>query len=261
MKVKIWEKVWGKFLEEYNMQKEQIKIDSFIEDILTEITLDCLKKIKSTLFVLHNSFFTITNKDLVVLKCLINKNTNIDIAKHLPLVGSSLRDEVYGKTAILYASIRNETSQIRNNQNNKKTSVKIESIATPIKYKKNVIGYISLTTLNNEITNILSIFVESLSLNIESGFEKIFIERDVIKYMNLINIKPNQEILNYLSSKEQLISKYMLSAYSNNEIANTLCISESTVKTYLRRIYEKCGTSNRVDTTIAIICNHILQKL
>lgn len=247
-----------KILEEYNVQKEQIKIEKFIEDKLTEIILDCLKKIKSTIFVLHNSFFTITNKDLVVLKCLISKNSNIDMAKHLPLIGSCLKDEVCGKTSILYASIKNETSQIKNN---KKSDVKIESIATPIKYKKNIIGYISLTTLNNEISNILSIFIESLSLNIESSFEKVFVERDLIKYMELINIKPNQQFSNYLSSKEQLISNYMLSAYSNIEIANTLCISESTVKTYLRRIYEKCGTNNRVDTTISIICNHILQKL
>ena len=59
----------------------------------------------------------------------------------------------------------------------------------------------------------------------------------------------------------KLISKYMLMAYSNTEIAQVLCISESTVKTYLRRIYEKCGTSNRIDTTIAIICSNILEKL
>lgn len=211
-----------KLLEEYNMKKEQIKIESFIEDKLTEIILDCLKKIKSTFFVLHNSFFTITNKDLVVLKYLISKNSNIDMKEYLPIIGSSLKDETRGKTSILYASIRNETSQIRNN---KKSSVKIDSIATPIKYKKNVIGYISLTTLNNEISNILGIFIESLSLNIESSFEKVFIERDVIKYMELINIKPNEQFLNYLSTKEQLISKYMLSSYSNIEIANILCIS------------------------------------
>jgi DNA-binding CsgD family transcriptional regulator len=243
------------------MRVEKIEVETFIEDKLTEITLECLKKIKSTFFVLHDSFFTITNKDLVVLKCFISKNTTVDITKHLPLIGSNLKEESYGKTAILYASIKNATSQIKNSKDNIREAAKVEAIATPIKYRNEVIGYIGLTTINNEITNTLSIFIESLSLNIERCLERASVKKDLANYMDLINAKSNSDFLNYLSSREQVISQYMLMSYSNNEIANTLCISESTVKTYLKRIYEKCGTNNRIDTTVAIICNNILQKL
>lgn len=248
-------------LEKYNMQKENIEIGNFIEDKLPEITLDCLTKIKSAFLVLNNSFFTITNKDLVVLKCYISKSSNANITKILPTIGSNLKEESNGKTSIFCASIKNTTVQIKNNFNNKNSNISVESIATPIKYKKEVIGYISLTRLNNEMKNIFNIFIESLSLNIERELERIFIEKELWKYMNLVNVKANVQLTNYLSAQERMISEYMLMAYSNTEIANSLYISESTVKTYFRRLYEKCGTNNRVDTTIAIICNNILQKL
>lgn len=251
----------GRILEEYNMKIEKNERVISIEDKLPEITLNCLRQIKSTFLVLNNSFFTVTDKELVVLKCFISKNSDANITKFLPLIGSSLKEEANGKTSILYASLKNMTVKISNKLKIKKGVIIVDSIATPIRYKNEVIGYISLTTMNTELLKILNIFIESLSLNIEREIEKVFIEEDLIKYISLININPNVLSANYLSDKESLVTKYMLMAYSNTEIASEMCISESTVKTYLRRIYEKLGTSNRVDTIIAIICGSILQKL
>lgn len=251
----------GRILEEYNMKIKKEEKGNFVEDKLPEITLDCLKKIKSTFVVLNNSFFTISDKNLVVLKCFISKNSDINITKFLPLIGSSLKEESYGKTSILYASIKNATVKISNKLKNKKGIITVDSIATPIKYKNQIIGYISLTTMNTELLKILHIFMESLCLNIERELEKAFIKEELIKYLRLINIESKAQLENYLSDKETLVTKYLLMAYSNIEIADTLSISESTVKTYLRRIYEKLGTSNRIDTAIAIICGNILEKL
>ena len=250
----------GSILEEYSIQNNKNEMENLIEEKLTEITIDSLTKIKSTFLVLHNSFFTVTNKDLIVLKCFISKNSNSDITKFLPLIGSSLNDDSNNKTSIFYASIKNSTAQIKNSIGKKKEVIEIKSIATPIKYQNKVVGYISLTTLNNDIDSI-SLFIESLALIIEKDLGKAFIKEELIKFMNLININKNSLNTNNLSAKEKIISQYMLMAYSNVKIAHELCISESTVKTYFKRIYEKCGTSNRVDTTIAMICNNILQKL
>lgn len=248
-------------MEEYSVKNNKNEIESNIENKLIESTLDCLMKIKSTFLVMHNSFFTIANKDLIVLKCFISKNSNSDITKFLPLIGSNLKEEPNGKTSIFQASIENTTVQIKNNLNKKKEIMEIQSIATPVKYQNKVIGYISLTTLNNDIINILNIFIESFVLNIERSLEKSLVKEELIKFMKLAEIKTSRTIMDFLSVKERIILQYMLMAYSNIEIANEMCISESTVKTYFKRIYEKCGTNNRVDTSIAIICSNILEKL
>ncbi|MFT8349069.1 response regulator transcription factor [Clostridium saccharoperbutylacetonicum] len=245
------------------MEAKDIKNEKkdVIDEILPEVSIECLRKIKSSFLVLKDSFITIANKDLIVLKYFISKNSNVNITKFLPLVGSDLSNVSQGKSSIFFASMRKATSQITNKLNYKKGVINVESIAVPIKYKEEIVGYISITTMNTELLKIINIFIESLAINIERELEKIFIEEEIREFTNLINIKLDKKPINCLSDKELLVTRYMLMAYSNAEIANELFISESTVKTYLKRIYDKFGTSNRVDTTIAIMCSRILGKL
>jgi LuxR family maltose regulon positive regulatory protein len=51
---------------------------------------------------------------------------------------------------------------------------------------------------------------------------------------------------NILSARETEILRVVASGLSNRDIADTLFISEETVKTHLRRIFEKMGVSSRI---------------
>lgn len=241
-----------------NFNKTESEDNKFIEENIGKITLECLKKIKSTSLVLNNSFFCITNSNLIVLKCFLNKNSDNYIQEFLPKIGQKLCEDFYDKKSII-SNIYNSELMSHNKEHE---FIKMKSIIKPIKYKDRVIAYINFTTLNNYNT-VFPIFIESFVLNIEKGIREILIVNEINKYLKLIDInseyKYKEEKL--LSMRENLISKYMLMAYSNSEIAHKLFISESTVKTYLRRIYEKCGTNNRISTVVAIICNNILHKL
>lgn len=231
---------------------------SFLEKKIVEITLNYLTQIKHSFLVLYNSFFTITNKDLVVLKCFISKNLNTNITDFIPVVGSKLEEGYCRKKPVFYSKVKSGNIQVKDNI---KKEIVVESITAPIRYKNVVIGHLIYTAVNNDKSDILNLFIESLIFNIEKELEKSILKRELIIFMDLIKIKENKEVEKCFSMQEQMILKYMLMSYSNIEIANALYISESTVKTYLRRIYEKCGTSNRIDTTVTILCNHILNKL
>jgi LuxR family maltose regulon positive regulatory protein len=59
------------------------------------------------------------------------------------------------------------------------------------------------------------------------------------------------QLLEPLSERETAVLSYLPTMLSNQEIAGELCVSVNTVKTHLRSIYRKLGTSNRRDAVAA----------
>ena len=55
-----------------------------------------------------------------------------------------------------------------------------------------------------------------------------------------------KEILNRLGNREKEILRLVSKGYSNNEIADSLFISEPTVRNYISSIYAKVGTKDRL---------------
>jgi LuxR family maltose regulon positive regulatory protein len=59
------------------------------------------------------------------------------------------------------------------------------------------------------------------------------------------NLQPtNPESFN-LTSKEMELMELVASGMQNKEIADQMCLSDSTIKTYLYRIYQKLEVKNR----------------
>jgi DNA-binding CsgD family transcriptional regulator len=58
-----------------------------------------------------------------------------------------------------------------------------------------------------------------------------------------------------LTVREQEVLQYILSGKSNREIAETLFISESTVKTHTRNIFSKCNVSSRAELISTLLTN------
>ena len=53
------------------------------------------------------------------------------------------------------------------------------------------------------------------------------------------------ELLQPLSEKEQVVLRYLPTMMSNQEIAGELYVSVNTIKTHLKNIYRKLGSSDR----------------
>jgi two-component system nitrate/nitrite response regulator NarL len=53
-----------------------------------------------------------------------------------------------------------------------------------------------------------------------------------------------------LTNREQEIVRAIASGASNRDIAQSLSVSEQTIKNHLSRIFEKCGVSNRVELAL-----------
>ena len=59
--------------------------------------------------------------------------------------------------------------------------------------------------------------------------------------------------LNLLTGREREVLSKLEKSYSNQEIAASLCISESTVKTHLRNIFKKLEVHNRTEALVTIM--------
>lgn len=62
-------------------------------------------------------------------------------------------------------------------------------------------------------------------------------------------------ILSLLSRREREVVAYLVEGRTNREIAETLGISQHTVKNYLFKIFEKVGMSNRVELVFNLLSN------
>jgi two-component system nitrate/nitrite response regulator NarP len=61
---------------------------------------------------------------------------------------------------------------------------------------------------------------------------------------------PGQSGFALLSRREQMVARQVAEGRRNREIAESLAISEGTVKVHLHKIYEKLGVSNRTELAI-----------
>lgn len=75
----------------------------------------------------------------------------------------------------------------------------------------------------------------------------------------LADVPPPQmlagHILSLLSRREREVVAYLVEGRTNREIAETLGISQHTVKNYLFKIFEKVGMSNRVELVSNLLSN------
>ena len=62
-------------------------------------------------------------------------------------------------------------------------------------------------------------------------------------------------IFSLLSKREREVVAYLVEGRTNREIAETLGISQHTVKNYLFKIFEKVGMSNRVELVFHLLSN------
>lgn len=72
--------------------------------------------------------------------------------------------------------------------------------------------------------------------------------------------KGNEDKLSLLSRREMEILGLVSKSYTNADIAKTLFISEKTVKTHIKNIFEKTGAKNRVEATLLLVRSGLAGK-
>lgn len=111
-----------------------------------------------------------------------------------------------------------------------------------------------LTALLASTTLFLSfLLAHFLERRIESDLEKRLMESTIFKAEEVeppARQKPGTTIINLenvetLTPRESEILNLLLCGYKNREISERLCISENTLKTHAKRIYEKLGVSSK----------------
>ncbi|MEN6462462.1 MAG: response regulator transcription factor [Syntrophomonas sp.] len=65
--------------------------------------------------------------------------------------------------------------------------------------------------------------------------------------------------LNALTSREREVLSFLGKSYSNQEIADSLCLSESTVKTHLHNVFKKLNVRNRTEA-VALVAGSDLKN-
>lgn len=72
--------------------------------------------------------------------------------------------------------------------------------------------------------------------------------------------KDNNIAINALTSREREVLAFLGRSFSNQEIAESLCLSESTVKTHLRNAFKKLKVRNRTEALAVILGSDIFKK-
>ncbi len=67
---------------------------------------------------------------------------------------------------------------------------------------------------------------------------------------------PKTLVITELSKREEEVVRLAASGLSNCEVGQRLSLSESTVKNYLVRVYEKLGISTRIELILYILSYH-----
>jgi len=74
--------------------------------------------------------------------------------------------------------------------------------------------------------------------------------KQIKKDNSQINIKNIKKSNNEITKKESDVLELIIKGFTNKEIANTLNITELTVKTHLRNIYKKLNVNNRTQLVL-----------
>lgn len=77
------------------------------------------------------------------------------------------------------------------------------------------------------------------------------IARKVVKYFQ--TLPPTNSEIENLSAREQEIMSYLAKGYRYKEIAETLSISVLTVRSHLRRVYEKLHVRSRTEAVVKFL--------
>jgi len=236
----------------------QLNMDKLETELIKAVS-DCLSENKTIFFALYNSFFTVTNKELAVLNCFVNKNSNIKIKTNVCGKGIVLREDVFGTNATALSALKDDVAYVLGKEHYRQQSKKLSCVAAPIRVEYQTIGYICFSTINKMEINGLRAFIESLSLNITSALIINRLKNKLLEQIRLCGINLNDKKKEPdFSQREKQIIEHVMKSCSQDVIASELGISEKTVWTYQQRIFEKCGTTNRFDTAIYLLCNEIL---
>ena len=64
---------------------------------------------------------------------------------------------------------------------------------------------------------------------------------------------------NFLSPKENEVLLLIIAGLTNSQIAKKMCVSVSTVKTYVEKIYIKLQVHNRIELLVFAVKNNIIE--
>ncbi|MFP4923072.1 DNA-binding response regulator, partial [Staphylococcus pseudintermedius] len=98
---------------------------------------------------------------------------------------------------------------------------------------------------------------EALMTSIETVLQgdKV-IHKDAQQVMDTVITKPH--MLNKLSKRETEVLKEMAKGKTNKEIAETLFVSEKTIKTHVSHIFSKLEVTDRTQAAIYAMENHLV---
>ena len=106
-------------------------------------------------------------------------------------------------------------------------------------------GYILKNMRSEDLISSIRAISRGAALFSPAILEKLVHREDIIPGKVHENIE-YKEILNRLGNREKDILRLVAKGYSNNEIADSLFISEPTVRNYISSIYAKVGTKDRL---------------
>lgn len=217
-----------------------------MEKLLVFTTKKVIKSINFTNILKHNfvnGTFVLANSNL---KILYNHNIKNFKEKDILKVGNCLSENSVGTNAVYMCKVRKTTTSITSNEHELNELKNVSSICSPIqKDNGEIVGFLGLF-LENEITDIgMILLVEAISKLI---YEKIM-------YLCLINhlkrIRHKDECnFSILTEKESLITKMVSKGKTDEEIAEELIISKSTVRAHIRSIFEKLQVNSKTDLVI-----------
>jgi len=107
-------------------------------------------------------------------------------------------------------------------------------------------GYILKNTRTREVIASIQAIYNGLSLFSPLALEKLLHKESAGQENDENESDEYLEIKNRLKKREREILTLVAQGYSNQKIADTLYISEPTVRNYISAIYTKVGTSNRL---------------
>lgn len=74
-----------------------------------------------------------------------------------------------------------------------------------------------------------------------------------------VRLVEGRRIVSKLTTRELEVIQYIVRGYSNKQIANTLVITEHTVKNHIKSIFNKTGTSSRTQILLGSVRSGIVK--